>query len=134
MFEVHTQILMLTRSCCAQQEEYDRYLQDVRDLERLGLMGPGTSASAPPGITLLGLPEEARQRIFTFALRQEDVIEISQHLKPPALLATCSQIRDEASKLWLAKNTFIIHIHHFDARLLVAWNKLTNGYVKSTSF
>ncbi|KAK3681858.1 hypothetical protein LTR37_020817 [Vermiconidia calcicola] len=55
------------------------------------------------------LPAELRKHIYRLVLVQLDTIDISLNRTPnePALLATCSQIHDEALSVYYGENTFL---------------------------
>lgn len=73
---------------------------------------------------MLRLPGELRTAIYDLVLREPREISVSPHItKPPALLATCRQIRYEASGIWASGNTFYFPIVFSDARWFLAWQK-----------
>jgi hypothetical protein len=63
---------------------------------------------------LLTLAPELRNRIWEFALVEDERIPVNvykdggwTHVRQPALLRTCRQIRDEAIGTWYTSNTFL---------------------------
>lgn len=73
---------------------------------------------------LLSLPPEMRNRIYRFALVEEDDIEIPSggpFPSDPPLLRTCSQIRGEAISIFYLENTFSFTIEDFNAGKYLEW-------------
>lgn len=66
---------------------------------------------------LLALPAELRNKIYHFSLVDEDEIFITSELKPPSLLSTCRQVRNEALQIYYFANSFAHEIKNCDARL-----------------
>lgn len=62
-------------------------------------------AGNPP---LLKLPPELRNRIYRYAIVQDEPIDVAETTKKkePALLATCKEIREQALKMFYHENTF----------------------------
>jgi len=67
---------------------------------------------------LLKLPRELRDRIYSEVLIEDDMIDTQPWQfyegrtltwQPPPLLQTCRRIRNEASKIYYAENTFYVH-------------------------
>lgn len=72
--------------------------------------------TTPPG--LLTIPPELRNRIYEEVLVEEKKIDLShKDTKPPGLLSTCRQIRDEARKIWYFQNKFHLTVIACDCRL-----------------
>lgn len=72
---------------------------------------------------LLGLPMEARFRIYRLLLVEHDVIEVSskkkaQPVKVPALLQVNRQTREEASHIWYGLNEFTLTVKHGETDLV----------------
>ena len=64
---------------------------------------------------LLGLPAEVRNRIYRFALIENDVLELSATSPtPPGLLIVSKQIREETVAMYYTENRFILVIVDFD--------------------
>lgn len=70
---------------------------------------------------LLDLPAELRIMIYNFALIQDDWIPLTPDLKPPGLLATCHQIREESMQIWYIQNDFWPHVINCDISLVLAF-------------
>ncbi|RMY58255.1 hypothetical protein D0865_02706 [Hortaea werneckii] len=70
---------------------------------------PPTPQTSP----LLTLPPELRNKIYSLALTSPSKLTPSKtgHLKLPALLQTCVQIRLEATQMWFAQTTFQIPLN-----------------------
>ena len=69
-------------------------------------------------LKLLGLPPEVRNRIFQYALieEEEEEIELSANTPTlPALLTVCKQIRSETIFLYYTMNNFYLTIDDYDA-------------------
>ncbi|KAF2170088.1 hypothetical protein M409DRAFT_19695 [Zasmidium cellare ATCC 36951] len=73
---------------------------------------------------LLALPPEIRTTIFEYALTEPDKIKIRPTLRPPALLSTCRQTREDAGLIWWERNRFVITIWNCNASLLAAFSNL----------
>ncbi|KAK5111956.1 hypothetical protein LTR85_011703 [Meristemomyces frigidus] len=67
-----------------------------------------------PQSPLLALPAELRNRIYEFALLEQETVHVDDNLRRPALLDTCRQIRSEALRLWYTENAFLFTIHDCD--------------------
>ena len=82
---------------------------------------------------LLKLSPELRNRIYEFALQEEDYIEIISRLKPPSLLSTCTRIHDEATALWFELNNFAADIVDCNAHVFFAFQEIVaRNYPTST--
>jgi hypothetical protein len=73
--------------------------------------------------SLLALPEEIRNRIHHLCLIEGVEIFITSELKPPALLSTCRQIRNEAQQIYYFGNTFAIVMLNCDSTLYRQFTK-----------
>lgn len=76
-----------------------------------------TLAAAPQQMTpsLLIIPPELRNQIYSYTLLQEQTIELStvRSINTSALLRTCRQIRQEASRMYYTANEFMFKIHGY---------------------
>ncbi|KAK3710459.1 hypothetical protein LTR37_010302 [Vermiconidia calcicola] len=70
---------------------------------------------------LLKLPAELRTSIYEWCL-VEDIIPVTEQLKPPPLLHTCRQIRREALETWYLSNEFEFDIIDCDRTLFVKFH------------
>lgn len=87
----------------------------------------------PTNSHLLDLPAELRNTIYRFALvdYQRITLHSTTTMEPP-LLSTCHQIRNEASSIYWAENTFVIPIYHCNSDPLIKFSRkiraLYNAY------
>lgn len=89
-----------------------------------------SSSILPPSHSqLLSLPAELRNRIYEYALIEENEIAITADLHVPALLQTSRQIRREARSLYFEKNTFTA-VRVPIARLLLATTLTLLSYLR----
>lgn len=79
----------------------------ANNMSSLTLAGQHQTSSQQTS-ALLNLPPELRNRIYSLALTSPSKITPAKtgHLKHPALLQTCTQIRTEATQMWFARNAF----------------------------
>lgn len=89
------------------------------------LIAQGASAPVP----FLDLPGELRNHIYRYSLVTVDSIAITDGGKvplwmPPAVLATCRQIRNEALPIYYIENSFMAPIPTFQKQ---------SGYIKPSS-
>jgi hypothetical protein len=70
---------------------------------------------------------EIRNTIYHLSLIEEDEISITSELKPPALLSTCRQIRNEAQQISYFGNTFAIVMLNCDSTL---YRKFTENVIR----
>lgn len=71
---------------------------------------------------LLELAAELRNRIYEYALVEDDDVEIRpETFAQPGLLLTCRKIRAEALPIYFLDNVFKFNIRKFEASLLVAF-------------
>lgn len=75
---------------------------------------------------LLALPPEMRNRIYRFVVvtsTENDEIEIGKdhRPRPPFLLHTCHQLRQEAIKIYHEENHFHFRVHDCDASGYMRW-------------
>ncbi|KAK5127463.1 hypothetical protein LTR85_006802 [Meristemomyces frigidus] len=74
--------------------------------------------------TLLSLPPEMRNRVYRAALiDNSEIVILPKGPLPdePALLRTCSQIRNEATSIYYKENRFVFEIRDNDASLHIQW-------------
>ncbi|KAK3701623.1 hypothetical protein LTR37_015374 [Vermiconidia calcicola] len=83
------------------------------------LRGNGTVQTAP----FFKLPAELRNNIYELVLRNRYAIHVEKGLSLPPLLATCSEIRDEASSIWYRDNKFIAGVKNCNATTLNAFSE-----------
>ena len=73
---------------------------------------------------LLSIPAEIRNHIYDFVLIQSPYVHVTNDLTPPALLATCRQLRTEGLSVWYSANRFRIEIWDLDTTDLDKFNHL----------
>ena len=66
---------------------------------------------------------EIRNVIYELALQSNETILVDRELKLPPLLATCTQIRDEACSIWYRDNQFRAEVNNCDAAALNKWSQ-----------
>lgn len=71
----------------------------------------------------LSLPAELRNMTYKFALIEVNGIDLIPALKPPGLLATNHQIRQESLQIWYIENDFPVHVYECDISLIYALEK-----------
>ena len=80
-------------------------------------MASKTTANSP----LLTLPAELRNRIYRLALCKRDGNTISTNVVPePPLLATCKQIRNEATAIFYRENDLVVDVGDYDSTPIMA--------------
>ena len=67
--------------------------------------------------SLLSLPPEIRNRIYTYALYNSSPINLTKPHKMPSIIYTNRQIRSETLTMWAAINIFQWDTLYFDAHL-----------------
>lgn len=80
---------------------------------------------------LLTLPPEIRNEIYRYVLVTENNIRVEHDQKPPpdpALLLTCSQIRNEAIRIFYCGNRFSLSARNHDVQRLHSWYKFKIKY------
>ena len=75
------------------------------------------------GPSLLSIPAELRNVIYTCAIVDAEPTEITDALRFPPLLQTCRQLRKEAFGIYLTKNNFFFEVRDCDGSILIAFNK-----------
>jgi hypothetical protein len=69
----------------------------------------------PPRLSLLGLPAELRNSIYTLSVTEPNkalaVVVSPSHYRQPPLLRTCQKIRSEALGIFEAENRFMLHVN-----------------------
>lgn len=80
--------------------------------------------NAQPQPVLLQLPPELRNMIYRHCLVEDQPINISSDLRTPSLLATCIQVRTEATDIWYRDNHFHSRLVNCDTSLLRAFLRL----------
>ncbi|UJO21944.1 uncharacterized protein CLAFUR5_09259 [Fulvia fulva] len=66
------------------------------------------------------LPAELRNKIYEYALIEDNEISITPTYQLPPLLRTCHQIRGEATLMYWGCNTFGVFMRDYDVSLLLA--------------
>ena len=69
------------------------------------------------------LPPETRNSIYELVLDEKETIFVQPSLKLPPLLASCSQICDEAASIWYRDNDFETLVQDCNATLLNKWTR-----------
>lgn len=65
---------------------------------------------------ILGLPAEIRNRVFSYVVVQDAAIVVTgDGPREPALLSTCTQIREETLTVYYTLNSFLLIVTDFDA-------------------
>lgn len=67
---------------------------------------------------LLALPRELRDIIYDYAVKELDIIQVTEQLEPPALTRVNHQVRFEALRRWWSQNCFKVTVKDCDVRLL----------------
>jgi len=91
-----------------------------------------TMSSGPQQSPILKLPPELRNAIYRCVLISDtpiDVSERNENLTPCYLLATCRQIRAEASKMYYSENTFSVSVNHESDAI----SEFTRTWLRATS-
>ena len=82
------------------------------------------TTSAQQRFRLLDLPAELRNRIYHYALvLASGRMRISPAFRPPPLLLTSKQVREEALGIWYMNNTFLIIIQDCDCAPFRAFDR-----------
>ena len=75
-----------------------------------------------PQTHLLGLPGELRNRIYRYVLVSDETIHIDPDcFQQPALLRTCTQVRNETSSIYYKENDFEFEVLEFNISALMSW-------------
>ena len=88
-------------------------------------------AASPPTTTstLLGLPGELRNHIYTYVLVDEDRIIIDRsRFVQPGLLRSCRQIREEARSIYYLNNAFGTSVRDLDPYNLIAFKRQAGNF------
>ena len=72
-----------------------------------------------------------RNAIYRFALLSEETTTITAELKPPALLSTCSEIRDEAIGIWHLEQKFTLSIPDCNSDLASKFMAMSWRYARA---
>ncbi|KAI7370787.1 hypothetical protein KC328_g17681, partial [Hortaea werneckii] len=93
----------------SQQQNMSNLAKKISSLTTTEQHQPPTHQTSP----LLTLPPELRNKIYSLALTSPSKTTPSKtgHLKHPALLQTCVQIRREATQMYFAQTTFQLHLN-----------------------
>jgi hypothetical protein len=96
-----------------------------RKPKRKAAQSAGSTYQADPkqGFPFLDLIPEIRNAIYELALQSEETIVVDRELRLPPLLATCTQIRDEACSIWYRDNQFRAEVNNCDASALNKWSQ-----------
>ncbi|KAK4504086.1 hypothetical protein PRZ48_005001 [Zasmidium cellare] len=109
----------------AQRQRRDKITIWQRLIKVTGMRKMG---GGPDRLHLLALPPEIRTTIFEYALIEPEKIRVRPPLRPPALLSTCRQTREDAGLIWFERNRFVITIRNCDASLFVAFANLHHNH------
>lgn len=82
--------------------------------------GANTDLKESSDCHLLNLPGELRNRIYRYVILDDDEIEVtSKGPGEPALLRTCTEIRQESIGLYYCENEFDLRIEHWNGLALL---------------
>ena len=78
----------------------------------------------PSSSRLLELPAELRNRIYCYAVVSDTSVPVGANsFSEPALLATSKQIRDEASPVFYAENSFNVDMSDYETTLYLLFRR-----------